>query len=64
MDKHEQRRMLKFHFLHEKRYKAIYGELGGVLGEAGVSLATLSIGANASKRSTFPLITKTGRGDR
>jgi hypothetical protein len=38
-DKHEQRCLTKFFFLQGKRSNAIYGELGGVLGEAGISLA-------------------------
>jgi hypothetical protein len=60
MYKHEQRCMTKFFFLQGKGCNEIYGELNGVLGEAAVIRAT---GANASKRATFPFMTKTGQAD-
>jgi hypothetical protein len=43
MDKHEQRCVMKFSFLQGKRYKAIYGKLNGVFGEAASSLETVKL---------------------
>jgi hypothetical protein len=41
MDKHKQSCVMKFFFLQGKRYKVMYRELNGVLGEADISLATV-----------------------
>jgi uncharacterized protein YerC len=41
IENHEQRCLMKFLFLQEKRYKAIHGDLSGILGETAASLATV-----------------------
>jgi hypothetical protein len=47
--------MMKFLFLHEKRSKAIYGELSRVLGEDAVSLATVKRQCRRFKDVNFSL---------
>jgi hypothetical protein len=44
---------MKFFFLQRKRYKAIYGELCGVLGEAAVDLATVKCWHQCFKAGNF-----------
>jgi hypothetical protein len=55
MENHEKRCAMKFLFLQEKRSKAIYGELSGVLGEAAVSLTTVKRCCQRFKDGNFSL---------
>jgi hypothetical protein len=61
IDKHDQRCEMRFFFLHGKRDKAIYGEFGGALGEATVSLATVKSWCQRFKLGNFLLMTRTHR---
>jgi hypothetical protein len=46
---------MKFLFVQEKRFNVIYRELGGVLGEAAVSLATITRWCQRFKDGNFSL---------